>query len=42
MNIVIDSNIIFSAIIKDSIIRKIILLSPIKFITPNFMLEEIK
>jgi len=41
MNIVLDTNILMSALIKDSTIRKIIINSPHNFILPEFELEEI-
>src|SRR3989338_10657779 len=42
MEIIVDTNILFSAILKDSTIRKIILLSPIKFFIPEYALKEIE
>lgn len=40
MNIVIDSNILFSALIKDSMIRKIILFSQEKFTSSEIIITE--
>ncbi len=40
MNITIDSNILFSALIKESITRKIILNYPNKFLFPEFVFQE--
>lgn len=42
MQIVIDSNILFAALIKDSLIRKILFLSDIDFIFPYLMFEELE
>ncbi|MAG20440.1 hypothetical protein CL618_03335 [archaeon] len=42
MNIVIDSNILFSALIKDSITRKIILISDSYFLFPLVIFEEME
>ncbi len=41
MEIVLDSNIIFSALIKDSIIRELILNFPGKLLFPEYIFEEI-
>ena len=40
MNITIDSNILFSALIKDSITRKIILNYPERFLFPEYIFQE--
>jgi len=42
MNIIIDSNILFSALIKDSITRKIILEYDGFFLFPEFIFEEME
>ena len=42
MRIVLDSNIFFSALIKDSILRKIILEYNDYFLFPSFIFQEIK
>ncbi len=42
MKIVIDTNIIIAAMIKDSMTRKIILSQKFIFITPDYTLEEIQ
>lgn len=42
MQVVIDSNILFAALIKNSIIRKILFLSDIDFIFPSIMFEELE
>lgn len=42
MNIVIDSNIIFSALIKDSIKRSLILRYEGSFLFPSFIFEELE
>lgn len=42
MHIVLDSNILFSALIKDSTTRKLILEYDKKFLFPAFIFEEIK
>lgn len=42
MRLVIDSNIVISALIKDSISRKIIMNHKFYFISPNYILDEIK
>ena len=41
MKLVVDTNIILSAMIKDSTIRKIIVESDIDFFTPDFTFDEI-
>ena len=41
MQIVLDSNIVFSALIKDSLTRKLILNLPSKFLFPEYIFEEI-
>ncbi len=40
--LVIDANIILSALIKDSITRKILIGSAIEFYAPDYLLEEVK
>jgi predicted nucleic acid-binding protein len=42
MNIIIDSNILFSALIKDSLTRKIILKSKEEFLFPLYIFEEMQ
>jgi predicted nucleic acid-binding protein len=42
LNIVIDSNILFSALIKDSLTRRIILDYDKTFLFPEFIFEEIQ
>ena len=42
MKLIIDSNIVFSAIIKDSITRKILFNPDYKFYVPDFFLFELK
>lgn len=42
MKIVIDTNIIISALLKDSMTRKIILSQKFTFLTPDYTLEEIQ
>ena len=42
MNIVIDSNVLFSALIKDSLTRKMILLSTGTFLFPSFIFDELE
>ncbi|MAF99458.1 MAG: hypothetical protein CMH61_02495 [Nanoarchaeota archaeon] len=42
MNIVIDSNVLFSALIKDSLTRKIILEYDGQFLFPSFIFEEME
>jgi predicted nucleic acid-binding protein len=41
MNIIIDTNIFISALIKDGLIRKILVNSNINFIFPEFEIEEV-
>jgi predicted nucleic acid-binding protein len=42
LNIVIDSNILFSALIKDSVTRGLILLYKGEFLFPSFIFEELE
>lgn len=42
MNIVIDSNVLFSALIKNSLTRKMILLYTGKFLFPSFIFDELE
>ncbi|HIH29380.1 MAG TPA: PIN domain-containing protein [Thermoplasmata archaeon] len=42
MNIIIDSNILFSALIKDSLTRKMILLYAGTFLFPSFIFDEME
>ncbi|MFA5126010.1 MAG: PIN domain-containing protein [archaeon] len=42
MKFIIDSNILFSAIIKDSLTRKIILVSELEFLLPSAVLDELE
>ena len=42
MKIVIDSNIFFAAIIKDSLIRQLLLLLDEEFLLPEFVFQEIE
>ena len=42
MNIIVDSNILISALIKDSITRKIIIQCNDNLLSPELMIEEIK
>ena len=42
MQIIIDSNILFSALIKDSLTRKIILTYEGSFLFPSFIFEEME
>ncbi len=42
MNIILDSNIVFSALIKDSLTRKIILDSNLNFFFPEIIYQELK
>lgn len=42
MRIIIDSNVLFSALIKDSLTRKIILEYEDKFLFPDFIFEEME
>ena len=42
MNIIIDSNVLFSALIKDSITRRIILDYEGHFLFPSFIFEELE
>ncbi len=42
MNIIIDSNILFSALIKRSITREIILSYKSKFLFPSYIFEEME
>jgi len=42
LNIVIDSNVLFSALIKDSLTRKMILLSTGTFLFPSFIFDELE
>ena len=42
MQIILDSNVLFSALIRDSITRKIILEYDGKFLFPSFIFEEIE
>jgi predicted nucleic acid-binding protein len=42
MNIVLDSNILFSALIKDSLTRRLILKYEGTFLFPSFILEELE
>ena len=41
MKIIIDTNIIISALIKDNLTRKLILNRKFEFLTPSFTLSEI-
>ena len=40
--LVIDANIILSALIKDSITRKILVGSAIEFYAPDYLIEEVE
>ena len=42
MNIIIDSNVFFSALIKNSLTRKMILLYTGKFLFPSFIFDEME
>jgi predicted nucleic acid-binding protein len=42
LNIVIDSNVLFSALIKNSLTRKMILLYTGKFLFPSFIFDELE
>tara|TARA_Y100000310_G_scaffold345402_1_gene464544 strand:- start:52630 stop:53049 length:420 start_codon:yes stop_codon:yes gene_type:complete len=42
MNVIIDSNILFSALIKNSVTRKLILESDQKFLFPSYIFIEMK
>jgi predicted nucleic acid-binding protein len=42
MKLIIDTNIIFSGIIKDSVTRKILIHPDFEFYTPDFFLLELK
>jgi predicted nucleic acid-binding protein len=42
LNIIIDSNILFSALIKDSLIRKMILLYTGTFLFPSYIFDEME
>ena len=41
MKLVLDTNILISALIRESIIRKILVISGIEFLVPEFTFEEI-
>ena len=41
IRLVVDANIIFSALVKDSTTRKLIIEAPIYFYTPDILIEEI-
>ena len=42
MRLVVDANIIFSSLIKDSITRKIILLEDLKLYAPEYVFIELE
>lgn len=42
LKLVIDANIILSALIRDSITRKILIGSAIEFYTPDYLIEEVE
>lgn len=41
MKIVVDANVLISAMVRDSATRKLILLLPVDFFTPEFVFEEV-
>ena len=42
LRLVVDTSIIFAAILRDSTIRRILLSAPIEFYTPEYCFDEIR